>query len=88
MVFNTKVEHRAKRDTLLINLCAPGGIRTHNLLLRRQLLYPLSYRGMHTREAQRTGFEMSLRRTNLMTSKINCKLREPSYLPGSLRGVL
>ena len=24
---------------------APGGIRTHDLLLRRQTLYPLSYRG-------------------------------------------
>lgn len=28
-----------------LNLSAPGGARTHNLRLRRSLLYPLSYGG-------------------------------------------
>ena len=28
---------------------APGGDRTHDPLLRRQLLYPLSYQGTHTK---------------------------------------
>ncbi len=27
----------------LRKLCAPGGIRTPNLLIRSQMLYPLSY---------------------------------------------
>ena len=26
-----------------VNFCAPGGIRTPNLLIRSQMLYPLSY---------------------------------------------
>ncbi len=26
-----------------LNQCAPGGIRTPNLLIRSQMLYPLSY---------------------------------------------
>ena len=32
---------------------APGGTRTHDPLLRRQLLYPLSYRGRHLGEDTR-----------------------------------
>ena len=30
---------------LLVDTCAPSATRTRDLLLRRQLLYPLSYRG-------------------------------------------
>ena len=30
---------------LLVNMSAPSATRTRDLLLRRQLLYPLSYRG-------------------------------------------
>ena len=36
-------------------ICAPGGIRTPNLLIRSQMLYPLSY----GRVATRAGFEDS-----------------------------
>ena len=31
---------------------APGGNRTHDPLLRRQLLYPLSYQGTHAKTLQ------------------------------------
>ena len=30
-----------------LNQCAPGGIRTPNLLIRSQMLYPLSYGRSH-----------------------------------------
>jgi hypothetical protein len=32
-------------DDLVLHLCAPTATRTRDLLLRRQSLYPLSYRG-------------------------------------------
>jgi hypothetical protein len=49
----------------LSDLYAPGGIRTHNNLLRRQVLYPLSYRGIQAfsqklaSELQELGYERS-----------------------------
>ncbi len=38
---------RAQTDRVGVN-GTPGGNRTHDQLLRRQLLYPLSYRGMRS----------------------------------------
>lgn len=41
------MEDQAVAEEEAGNKCAPGGSRTHNLLLRRELLYPLSYRRKH-----------------------------------------
>ena len=41
---------------------APGGIRTHDPLLRRQTLYPLSYRGTHEEEPVDTSLQLSYER--------------------------
>ena len=40
---------RAIRGRYCLNQCAPGGIRTPNLLIRSQMLYPLSYGRMGCR---------------------------------------
>ena len=43
---------------------APGETRTHDLLVRNQMLYPLSY-GRHEKMAEREGFEPSKQVTPL-----------------------
>src|SRR5574344_271396 len=34
----------------IFNHCAPGGFRSHDLLLKRQMLYQLSYKGIYLSE--------------------------------------
>jgi hypothetical protein len=41
-----KQKNRSKVN--LSGVCTLGAIRTHNLLLRKQLLYPLSYEGIYS----------------------------------------
>jgi hypothetical protein len=38
-------DQRSSGGLTWVFLCAPSATRTRDLLLRRQLLYPLSYRG-------------------------------------------
>ena len=42
---NTIPSLGARNLNIGLNTGAPGGIRTHNLLIRSQALYPLSYGG-------------------------------------------
>jgi hypothetical protein len=39
---------------VILLACAPGGIRTPGHLLRRQLLFPLSYRGNRFKTGEST----------------------------------
>src|SRR5690606_23980221 len=45
----TRPELPSDRVFYCLNQCAPGGIRTPNLLIRSQMLYPLSYGRASTR---------------------------------------
>ena len=45
--------------------CAPGGIRTPNLLIRSQMLYPLSYGRLFSCRAQGPGRTNRTRRSGL-----------------------
>ena len=64
----TKIESRLpKCGKPALTCCAPEGIRTPNLLIRSQMLYPLSYRRLArgapqdcTRIAERAGGSESL----------------------------
>ncbi len=45
---------------------APGGIRTHNQQLRRLVLCPLSYGGLHAGEGQNTFTDLFVQRPKII----------------------